>query len=60
MPLNLLLKIILCVFRKDVGSYVLNKCSTLDATHKRINYRPKKCLGFKQPAVIFKEMCMAA
>ncbi|SNX50893.1 Integrase core domain protein [Vibrio thalassae] len=26
----------------------------------RINYRPKKCLGFKQPAVIFKEMCMAA
>ena len=26
----------------------------------RINYRLKKCLGFKQPAVIFKEMCMAA
>ena len=26
----------------------------------RINYRPKKCLGFKPPAVIFKEMCMAA
>ncbi len=26
----------------------------------RINYRPKKCLGFKQSAVIFKEMCMAA
>ncbi|BCN24793.1 hypothetical protein VYA_43380 (plasmid) [Vibrio alfacsensis] len=21
----------------------------------RINYRPKKCLGFKQPAVIFKK-----
>ena len=26
----------------------------------RINFRPKKCLGFRQPAVIFKEMCMAA
>ncbi|MGR5456087.1 IS30 family transposase [Vibrio alfacsensis] len=26
----------------------------------RINFRPKKCLGFKQPAVIFQEMCMAA
>ena len=26
----------------------------------RINLRPKKCLGFKQPAVIFQEMCMAA
>ena len=26
----------------------------------RINYRPKKCLGFKQPAVIFKEMCVVA
>ncbi|SNX50916.1 Integrase core domain protein [Vibrio thalassae] len=26
----------------------------------RINYRPKKCLGFKQPAVIFKKMWMAA
>ena len=26
----------------------------------RINYRPKKCLGFKQPAVIFQEMCLAA
>lgn len=26
----------------------------------RINDRPKTCLGFKQPAVIFKEMCMAA
>lgn len=26
----------------------------------RINYRPKKCLGFKQPAVIFKQMCIAA
>lgn len=26
----------------------------------RINYGPKKCLGFKQPAVIFQEMCLAA
>ncbi|WP_419236975.1 IS30 family transposase (plasmid) [Photobacterium leiognathi subsp. mandapamensis] len=26
----------------------------------RINNRPKKCLGFKQPAVIFKELAMAA
>ncbi|HIF9341168.1 TPA: IS30 family transposase [Photobacterium damselae] len=25
----------------------------------RINNRPKKCLGFKQPAVIFKQMAMA-
>ena len=26
----------------------------------RINNRPRKCLGFKQPAVIFKELAMAA
>lgn len=26
----------------------------------RINYRPKKCLGFKQPAIIFKDMAQAA
>lgn len=26
----------------------------------RINHRPKKCLGFKQPAIIFKEMALAA
>ncbi|MFH0257701.1 IS30 family transposase [Vibrio rumoiensis] len=26
----------------------------------RINYRPKKCLGFKQPAVIFSKMMLAA
>ncbi|MBJ7536733.1 IS30 family transposase [Marinomonas transparens] len=26
----------------------------------RINYRPRKCLGFKQPAIVFKEMCLAA
>ncbi|KPN75487.1 transposase, partial [Shewanella sp. Sh95] len=26
----------------------------------RINYRPKKCLDFKQPAIVFKEMVLAA
>lgn len=26
----------------------------------RINYRPKKCLGFKQPAKVFEEMRLAA
>ena len=26
----------------------------------RINNRPRKCLGFKQPAVIFKELALAA
>ena len=26
----------------------------------RINYRPRKCLGFKQPAVVFEKMTMAA
>ena len=26
----------------------------------RINYRPRKCLGFKQPAVVFKAMALAA
>ncbi|MFC3023702.1 IS30 family transposase, partial [Vibrio zhugei] len=26
----------------------------------RINYRPRKCLGFKQPAIIFKEMALVA
>ncbi|HAS8451217.1 TPA: IS30 family transposase, partial [Vibrio vulnificus] len=25
----------------------------------RINYRPKKCLDFKQPAIVFKEMVLA-
>jgi IS30 family transposase len=25
----------------------------------RINYRPRKCLGFKQPAIVFKKMCLA-
>jgi IS30 family transposase len=27
---------------------------------RRINNRPRKCLGFKQPAVVFKEMCLVA
>jgi IS30 family transposase len=27
---------------------------------RRINYCPKKCLGFKQPAMVFKEMCLVA
>ena len=26
----------------------------------RINYRPKRCLGFKQPAKVFEEMRLAA
>ncbi|KKE85014.1 hypothetical protein N481_01275 [Pseudoalteromonas luteoviolacea S4047-1] len=26
----------------------------------RISYHPRKCLGFKQPAIIFKEQEMAA
>lgn len=26
----------------------------------RINYRPRKCLGFKQPAVVFEKMAVAA
>jgi IS30 family transposase len=26
----------------------------------RINYRPRKCLEFKQPAAIFKQMRLAA
>ena len=26
----------------------------------RINYRPRKCLGFKQPAIVFKEMALVA
>lgn len=32
----------------------------INRAQQRINYRPKKCLGFKQPAVIFKEMIEAA
>ena len=26
----------------------------------RINYRPRKCLDFKQPAIVFKEVALAA
>ncbi|WP_432458936.1 IS30 family transposase [Agarivorans sp. QJM3NY_25] len=32
----------------------------IERAQRRINYRPKKCLGFKQPAVIFKEIMEAA
>ncbi|MEZ9667355.1 IS30 family transposase, partial [Vibrio breoganii] len=32
----------------------------IERAQHRINYRPKKCLGFKQPAVIFQEMMSAA
>jgi IS30 family transposase len=32
----------------------------IDFAMRRINNRPRKCLGFKQPAVIFKQMCLAA
>ncbi|PSW78319.1 hypothetical protein CTN07_21165 [Photobacterium damselae] len=28
----------------------------IQIAQSRINNRPKKCLGFKQPAVIFKQM----
>jgi IS30 family transposase len=28
----------------------------LKFAQSRLNYRPKKCLGFRQPALIFKEM----
>ena len=34
--------------------------SLISLAMARINFRPKKYLGFKQPAVIFKEMCLAA
>jgi|TARA_R110001583_G_scaffold164970_1_gene317454 IS30 family transposase len=32
----------------------------IDFAMIRINNRPRKCLGFKQPAVVFKEMCLVA
>ncbi len=32
----------------------------IERVQQRINCRPKKCLGFKQPAVIIKEMMTAA
>ncbi|EGU41129.1 IS30 family transposase [Vibrio scophthalmi LMG 19158] len=31
-----------------------------DFAISRINYRPKKCLDFKQPAIVFKEIAVAA
>ena len=31
----------------------------IEFAQSRLNNRPKKCLGFKQPAIIFKEMAMA-
>ena len=34
--------------------------SLISLAMARINFRPKKCLGFKQLAVIFKEICLAA
>lgn len=32
----------------------------IELAQMRINYRPKKCLGFKQPAIIFNKMLLAA
>ncbi|PML25052.1 transposase [Vibrio breoganii] len=32
----------------------------IERAQHRINYRPKKCLGFKQPVVVFQEMMSAA
>ncbi|MEZ9897593.1 IS30 family transposase [Vibrio breoganii] len=34
--------------------------SDIEFAVSRINYRPKKCLDFKQPAIVFKEMTLAA
>ena len=34
--------------------------SDIEFAVSRINYRPKKCLDFKQPAIVFKEMVLAA
>ncbi len=34
--------------------------SDIEFALSRINYRPRKCLGFKQPAIVFKEMTLAA
>ena len=34
--------------------------SDIELAVSRINNRPKKCLGFKQPAIVFKEMVLAA
>ncbi|WP_133150501.1 IS30 family transposase, partial [Vibrio breoganii] len=32
----------------------------IERAQHRINYRPKKCLVFKQPVVVFQEMMSAA
>ncbi|TNI31798.1 IS30 family transposase, partial [Aeromonas veronii] len=32
----------------------------LSAVEKRLNFRPRKCLGFKQPQVVFDELLKAA
>lgn len=32
----------------------------LSAFERRLNLRPRKCLGFKQPQVIFDQLCKAA
>jgi IS30 family transposase len=34
--------------------------SDIEFAVSRINYRPKKCLDFKQPAIVFKEMALVA
>ncbi|HAS6027144.1 TPA: hypothetical protein I7142_24895 [Vibrio vulnificus] len=34
--------------------------SDIEFALSRINYRPRKCLDFKQPAIVFKEMALAA
>ncbi|MFM4717437.1 IS30 family transposase, partial [Aeromonas veronii] len=32
----------------------------LSAVEKRLNFRPRKCLGFKRPQVVFDELLKAA
>lgn len=34
--------------------------SDIEFALSRINYRPRKCLGFKQPAIVFEKMALAA
>ena len=34
--------------------------SDIEFAVSRINYRPKKCLDFKQPEIVFKEMALVA
>ncbi|QQQ15808.1 hypothetical protein JJL53_11080 [Aeromonas media] len=40
-----------------VNSYT---AEALSAVEKRLNFRPRKCLGFKQPQVVFDELLKAA